>query len=54
MADDYSVLYAITTLYVQQQKWKEADIFARQMLRLNPKSAEVEQLVEYIRQNKGE
>jgi tetratricopeptide (TPR) repeat protein len=54
MADDYSVLYAMTTLYVQQQKWKEADIFARQMLRLNPKSVEVEQLVEYIRQNKRE
>ncbi len=53
-ADDYSVIYALTTLYIQQQKWKEADVCARQMLRLNPKSAEVKQLVEYIRQNKGE
>ncbi len=53
-ANDYSVIYALTTLYMQQQKWKEADICAKQMLRLNPKSAEVEQLIEYIRQNKGE
>ncbi len=53
-ANDYSVIYALTTLYMRQQKWKEADICAKQMLRLNPKSAEVEQLIEYIRQNSGE
>jgi Tfp pilus assembly protein PilF len=47
--NDYSTIYALTTLYVQQRNWKEAEIRAKHLLRLNPESVEVKQLVEYIR-----
>ncbi|MDR4505764.1 MAG: tetratricopeptide repeat protein [Candidatus Scalindua sp.] len=54
MADDYSVIYALVTLYLQQRKWDDASVRVKQLKRLNPDSAEVEQLMGYIRQNGGE
>ena len=50
--NDYSAMYALTILYVQQQNRKEAEIRARHLLRLNPDSAEAIKIVEYIRQNR--
>ncbi|NOG85585.1 MAG: tetratricopeptide repeat protein [Planctomycetes bacterium] len=52
--DDYSIIYALATLYLQQRKWDDADVRAKQLRSLNPDSAEVEQLMDYIRQNGGE
>ncbi len=51
--NDYSVLYALTTLYVQQQNWKEAEIRAKHLLRLNPDSTEIDQLIKSIERNRG-
>lgn len=52
--NDYSIIYALTILYVQQQNWKEAEIRARHLLRLNPDSTEIDQLIKSIRQNRDE
>jgi tetratricopeptide (TPR) repeat protein len=51
--NDYSAMYALTILYVQQQDWKEAEIQAKNLLRLNPNSTEIDQLIRSIKQNRG-
>ncbi len=51
--NDYSAVYALAILYVQQQKWNEAEIRARHLLRLNPDSTEIDQLIMFIEQNRG-
>ena len=50
--NDYSAMYSLTILYVQQQNWKEAEIRARHLLSLNPDSTEIDQLIKSIRQNR--
>jgi predicted CXXCH cytochrome family protein len=49
--NDYSTIYALTILYVQQQDWKKAEIRAKHLLRLNPDSNEIDQLIKTIMQN---
>jgi len=51
---DYSIMYALTILYMQQQRWKDASVHIRHLLRLNPNSTEVKEIVEYIRKNRDE
>jgi predicted CXXCH cytochrome family protein len=51
--NDYSAMYALTILYVQQQNWQEAEIQAKHLLRLNPNSIEIDQLIRSIKQNMG-
>jgi len=53
-ADDYSVIYALTTLYIQQQRWEDAGVRAKYLRRLNSNSTEVKEIVEYIKQNRDE
>ena len=50
--EDYSIMYALTILYIQQQRWENASVRARHLLRLNSNSAEVKGIVEYIKQNR--
>ena len=50
--EDYSIMYALTILYIQQQRWKDASVRAKHLLRLNSNSTEVKEIVEYIRQNR--
>ena len=51
--NDYSAIYALTVLHVQQQNWKDAEIRAKHLLKLYPDSAEAKEISEYIRQNRG-
>jgi Tfp pilus assembly protein PilF len=51
--DDYSTIYALTILYVQQQNWKEAEIRAKHLLRLNPDSTEIDQIINSIKRNRS-
>ncbi len=52
--EDYSIMYALTILYIQQQRWEDANLSARHLLRSNPDSIEIKEIVEYIRQNRDE
>jgi tetratricopeptide (TPR) repeat protein len=49
--NNYSAVYALTILYVQQQNWKEAEIRVKHLIRLNPDSDEIDQLIKAINQN---
>jgi len=51
--NDYSTIYALTILYMQQQNWVEAEIRARHMQMLNPDSTEIDQLIKSIKLNSG-
>jgi tetratricopeptide (TPR) repeat protein len=51
-ADDYSIMYALIILYIQQQRWEDASVRAKHLRKLNSNSAEVKEIVEYIRQNR--
>jgi hypothetical protein len=51
--NDYSTLYALSILYMQQQNWVEAEIRARHMQMLNPDSTEIDQLIKSIKLNSG-
>jgi hypothetical protein len=51
--NDYSTIYALTILYMQQQNWVEAEIRARHMQMLNPDSTEIDQLIKFIKLNSG-
>ncbi len=50
--NDYSAVYALTILYVQQQNWRKAEFLSKHLLKLNPDSTEAKEIGEYIRQNR--
>jgi hypothetical protein len=51
--NDYSTIYALTILYMQQQNWVEAEIRARHMQMLNSDSTEIDQIIKSIKLNSG-